>query len=255
MAERPWTADEMATIVAARRLAGASVCFAGIGLPSAAAILASKLHAPNIYLVYESGVLGAQPNSLPLSVADQELAETAQTIVSVPEIFAYWLQPGRIDVGVLGAAQVDRFGNINSTVIGAYGSPKVRLPGAGGAPEIASACAETLIILRHDRRVLVEALDFVTTIGHGLRPGHRQELGFIGKGPSAVITDMAILEPDPARGELMLTALHPGATVDQVRQATGWDLRIGPSVERTAEPTAFELETLRHLQRGARDSS
>jgi glutaconate CoA-transferase subunit B len=163
----------MLTVAAARRLAGSRVCFAGIGLPSAAAILATRTHAPELYLVFESGALGPTPRFLPLSVADPELAATAQTIVSVPEVFAYWLQPGRIDVGVLGAAQVDRFGNINSTVIGSYASPRVRLPGAGGAPEIAGACRETLIVLRHDRRSLVAELDFVTTVGYGSGPGDR----------------------------------------------------------------------------------
>lgn len=254
MAERPtrtWSADEMITVAASRRLPDRSVCFAGIGLPSAAAILASHTHAPGIYLVYESGALGPRPGSLPLSVADQELADTAQAIVSVPEIFAYWLQPGRIDVGLLGAAQVDRFGNVNSTVIGSYESPKVRLPGAGGAPEIASACRETMILVRHGTRSLVGRLDFVTTLGHGSGPGDRASVGLIGGGPSAVVTDLGVLEPDSETLELTLTAIHPGVTVEQVREATGWQLRVAAVLALTPEPTAHELTVLRRLDRSS----
>jgi glutaconate CoA-transferase subunit B len=239
----------MLTIATARRLAGSRVCFAGIGLPSAAAILATRTHAPELYLVFESGVLGPIPRLLPLSVADPELAATAQTIVSVPEVFAYWLQPGRIDVGVLGAAQVDRFGNVNSTAIGSYASPRVRLPGAGGAPEIAAACRETLIVLRHDRRAFVAELDFVTSMGHGSGPGDRASRGLRGGGPTAVITDLCILEPDPVTFELTLTALQPGVTVEHVREATGWELAVSPSPERVTEPDAWELAALRALER------
>lgn len=249
MGSGAWTADEVLTIVASRRLAGATVCFAGIGLPSAAAILASRTCAPELYLVFESGALGARPRDLPLSVADEELASTAQTIVSVPEVFAYWLQPGRIDVGVLGAAQVDRFGNLNSTVIGTYDAPKVRLPGAGGAPEIAAGCGATMVLVRHDPRALVGALDFVTTVGNGRGPGDRARLGFVGHGPSAVVTDLGVLEPDPVSLELMLMAVNPGVTVDAVRAATGWDLRVAPGLTESPAPTTSELRVLRSLER------
>jgi glutaconate CoA-transferase subunit B len=246
MPDAAWTPDELITVTAARRLAGTRSCFAGIGLPSAAAILAIHVHVPDLYLVFESGILGPQPGRLPLSVADPELARTAQTIVGVAEMFAYWLQPGRIEVGALGAAQVDRRGNINSTVIGPYESPRVRLPGAGGAPEIASACRATIVLVRHGPRTLVERLDFVTTVGHGNGPGDRAALGFPGGGPSAVITDLAVLEP-AADGELELVALQPRATVEQVVRATGWPLRVAADVGHLAEPTYPELEVLRSL--------
>jgi glutaconate CoA-transferase subunit B len=194
-------------------------------------------------------VLGPRPNRLPLSVADPELAETAQTIVGVPEIFAYWLSPGRIDLGLLGAAQVDRFGNVNSTVIGPYESPRVRLPGAGGAPEIASACRETIILLRHDSRALVREVDFVTTVGHGSGPGDRESLGLAGRGPIAVFTDLGVLEPDPSTLELALTRIHPGVRIDQAREATGWDLAVAQELVVTPEPTSDELAVLRRLDR------
>jgi glutaconate CoA-transferase subunit B len=254
MPDVPWTPDELITVTAARRLAGASSCFAGIGLPSAAAILALHLHAPHLYLVFESGILGPRPGRLPLSVADPELARTAQTIVSVPEIFAYWLQSGRIEVGALGAAQVDRRANINSTVIGPYDAPRVRLPGAGGAPEIATACRETIVLVRHGSRTLVERLDFVTTVGHGTRPDERAALGFPGRGPSAVITDLAVLEPAADR-ELELVALQPEATVEQVVEATGWPLRVASDISRLPGPTPRELEVLRSLAAPAEDSA
>ena len=249
MTEQAWSARDLIVVAAARRLAAARTCFAGIGLPSAAAILAQRTHAPSIYLVFESGVLGARPGDLPLSVADQELADTAQAIVSVPEIFAYWLQPGRIDVGMLGAAQVDRFGNINSTVIGPYESPKVRLPGAGGAPEIAAACRETVVLVEHGRRSLVADVDFVTTVGSGPEPGTRAALGFRGAGPRAVVTDLAMLELDPSTMELTVTGLQPGVGLEEVREATGWPVRTAPRVTTLDPPTAAELTTLRALER------
>ncbi len=253
MPEPRWTPEEMIIVAAARRLAGHDVCFAGIGLPSAAAILATHTTSPGLYLVFESGALGSRPTRLPLSVADEGLARTAQVVVPVPEAFAYWLQPGRIDVGLLGAAQVDRFGNINSTVIGSYGSPRVRLPGAGGAPEIAAACRTTMILVRHDPRSLVRDLDFLTTVGYGTGPGSREKLGFPGRGPSAVVTDLGVLAPNPETLELTLVEVHPGVTVDQVRAATGWDLAAAASPKATPEPTPEELETLRRLDRPSTD--
>ncbi len=245
---RLFSADEMMTVAAARALADGQVCFVGIGLPSAAANLAKATHAPRLVLVYESGTIDAKPTRLPLSIGDGELAETAGAVVSVPEIFNYWLQAGRIDVGFLSAAQIDRRANLNSTVIGTYDEPEVRLPGAGGAPEIAASCKEVILVLRHNRRSFVEQLDFVTSVGYGNGPGDRARLGLRGAGPVLVITDLCTLRPDAESCELTLTDLHPGATVEEVRAATGWDLRIAPEVGTTAEPTAEELEALRALE-------
>jgi glutaconate CoA-transferase, subunit B len=231
-----YTADEMMAVAAARRLRNGTVCFVGIGLPSRAANLARATHAPDCVLVYESGTIGAKPVHLPLSIGDGELAETADAVVSVPEIFGYWLQGGRIDVGFLGAAQIDRFGNLNSTVIGPYDRPRVRLPGAGGAPEIAAWCRETFVMLKQSPRTFVEELDFRTTAGAGIG----------GAGVTCVVTDLGVLEPDG--GELTLTELHPEATVEQAREATGWDLRVRPSLRTSAPPTGPELDALRALR-------
>jgi glutaconate CoA-transferase subunit B len=246
-----WTAEEMMTVAAARLLKNGTVCFVGIGLPSAAANLARLTHAPEIVLIYESGCIGTKPTVLPLSIGDGELAETADTVVSVPEIFRYWLQGGRIDVGFLGAAQLDRFGNINTTVIGDYGRPSVRLPGAGGAPEIATLAGEVFIILRHGKRALVDRLDFVTS--QGFRPGERvQGAGRRGKGPSVLVTDLGILKPDPDTRELTLVSLHPGTTAEQAKAATGWALKLAPDLKETPPPTPVELEALRALQERTR---
>ncbi|WP_407566508.1 CoA-transferase subunit beta [Streptomyces sp. 184] len=237
---------------AARALAGARTCFVGIGLPSTAANLARRTANPGLVLVYESGAVGAKPGRLPLSIGDGELADTADAVVSVPEVFNYWLQAGRIDVGFLGAAQLDPYANINTTAVRAGpGRPDLRLPGAGGAPEIAANCGEVLIVLRHTRRSFVPALDFLTSIGHGTGPGDRARLGLPGRGPSAVVTDLGILRPAPDTAELVLTDLHPGATLAQARAATGWDLRTAPVVRTTPEPTAAELTALRALKSGA----
>jgi glutaconate CoA-transferase subunit B len=243
-----WTADEMMTIAAARSLRDGAACFVGIGLPSTAANLARRLHAPNLVLIYESGPIGAKPDRLPLSIGDGILATTADSVVSVPEIFNYWLQPGRIDVGFLGAAQLDRYGNINTTVIGGdYQHPKVRLPGAGGAPEIAASCGEVFMIVRQTRRAFVNRVDFVTSVGYGHGPGHREKLGLRGRGPVRIITDLGILEPDPDTCELTLTTLHPGVGIEQARQATGWDLRVADQLATTEPPTEQELAVLRRL--------
>jgi glutaconate CoA-transferase, subunit B len=242
-----WTADEMMTVAAARQLRPGTSCFVGIGLPSTAANLARGLHAPDLVLIYESGCLGARPTRLPLSIGDGILAETATAVVTVPEMFNYWLQPGRIDVGFLAAAQLDRFANINTTVIGDYGAPKVRLPGAGGAPEIAASCREGVIVVRQNRRTFVEKLDFLTSVGFGTGAGDRERLGLRGRGPRTVITDIGILSPDPDSCELTLTALHPGATVEQARVESGWDLAVAADLGRTAAPTTDELRLLREL--------
>ncbi|HEX3788801.1 MAG TPA: CoA-transferase subunit beta [Pseudonocardiaceae bacterium] len=244
-----YTADEMMTIAAARALHDNTSCFVGIGLPSTAANLARRAHAPNLVLVYESGCLGAKPDRLPLSIGDGILASTADAVISVPEVFNYWLQPGRIDVGFLGAAQVDKFGNINTTVIGAdYLNPKVRLPGAGGAPEIATSCREVFIVVRQSKRTFVDKLDFITSVGHGTGKGDRERLGLPGAGPVMLITDLGILRPDPETAELTLTELHPGVELAKVIESTGWDLKVSPDLGRTPTPTEQELSTLRTLK-------
>ncbi len=239
-------------VAAARALTGRTSCFVGIGLPSTAANLARRLHAPELVLVYESGAIGAKPSRLPLSIGDGELAETADAVVSVPEVFNYWLQPGRIEVGFLSAAQLDRYGNLNTTVIGGdYRRPEVRLPGAGGAPEIAAACREVILIVRQNPRTFVQTIDFVTSVGYGSGPGERQRLGLRGRGPVRVITDLGVLEPDPVTCELALTQVHPGVEVDDVKKATGWPLSVGELTE-TAPPTPAELAVLRELEGGTR---
>ncbi len=243
-----YTPEEMMAVAASRRLRDGAVCFVGIGLPSRAANLARATHAPGCVLIYESGTIGAKPHNLPLSIGDGELAETADAVVGVPEIFAYWLQGGRIDVGFLGAAQIDRFANLNSTVIGPYDHPKVRLPGGGGAPEIAASCKETLVIIKHSPRTFVDQLAFRTSVGFGDGPGSREALGFTGGGVSAVITDMGELQPDPSTCELTLTRLHPGVDADQVVAATGWPLRVAADVATNTPPTDRELEALRGLR-------
>jgi glutaconate CoA-transferase subunit B len=226
-----YSADEMMAVAAARRLGDDAVCFVGIGLPSLAANLARRTHAPDSVLVYESGTIGAKPSELPLSIGDGELAETADAVVSVPEMFAYWLQGRRINIGFLGAAQIDRHGNLNSTVIGDYRRPQVRLPGGGGAPEIALAVRDVFVLLRHSRRAFVDRLDFITSLGDNVR---------------VVVTDLGVLEPRD--GELTLVAVHPGVEVDDARAATGWELRVADDVHETTPPTDGELAALRALK-------
>jgi glutaconate CoA-transferase, subunit B len=224
-------ADEMMTVAAARELADGEVCFVGIGLPSTAANLARAMHAPGVVLIYESGTIGSKPTKLPLSIGDGDLAETADAVVSVPEIFNYWLQGGRVDVGFLGAAQIDRRGNLNSTVIGGFDEPKVRLPGGGGAPEIAAHAGRVIVIMRQSPRGFVDRVDFRTSVG-----ATRQ----------VVITDLGVMHRDD--GELVLRALHPGVTVDQAREATGWELAVADELRTTDPPTAEELRKLRELK-------
>ena len=243
-----YTADEMMSVAAARSLRDGQACFVGIGLPSRAANLARRLHAPNLVLIYESGTLDTRPEELPLSIGDGILADSALTVVSVPEIFNYWLQPGRVDVGFLSGAQLDRFGNINTTVIGEYAEPDVRLPGSGGAPEIAASCREVVIVMRHRLRAFVERVDFVTSVGHGSGPLDRALLGLPGAGPVRVITDLGVLEPDPETAELVLTALHPGIVIERVRAETGWALQVADDLARTAPPSEQELKTLRAMR-------
>jgi len=226
-----YTADEMMAVEAARRIGDGTVCFVGIGLPSLAANLARRTHAPRSVLVYESGTIGSKPHELPLSIGDGELAETADAVVTVPEMFAYWLQGGRIDVGFLGAAQIDRHGNLNSTVIGDYDRPSVRLPGGGGAPEIALGVRDVFVMLRQSRRAFVEQLDFTTSLGDHVR---------------VVVTDLGVLEPRD--GELALTQVHPGVDPDDARAATEWDLLVARDVHETDPPTEDELGALRALR-------
>jgi glutaconate CoA-transferase, subunit B len=242
-----YSPDEMMIVAASRELRRGSACLVGVGQPSRAANLARITHAPDIVLVYESGTIGAKPARLPLSIGDGELAETADAVVSVPEIFNYWLQPGRIDVAFLGAAQIDRYGNINSTVIGPYDRPAVRLPGAGGAPEIAASAREVIVIVKHSLRTFVERLDFVTTVGRGAGRVDGRGTGAAGSGAIVVITDLGILRVNADTSELTLTDLHPAISLDQVRAATGWALAVAGFLAETPPPSTRELEALRSL--------
>ena len=248
-----YTTDELMIVNAARRLGslaadGHPVCFVGIGLPSTAANLARRLYDPAPVLVYESGCIGSKPTRLPLSIGDGELGDTADAVVSVPEIFSYWLQAGRVDVGFLGGAQLDKYANINSTVIGSYTSPKTRLPGAGGAPEIAASAGAVMVIMRQGKRAFVERCDFRSSIGFGDGKGDRERLGLRGGGPKWVVTDLGVLTPDPETCELVMSALHPGVTREQCSEATGWALRFADDLATTEAPSALELDTLRALQ-------
>jgi glutaconate CoA-transferase subunit B len=238
----------MMTIAAARALKNDDVCFVGIGMPSAAANLARLTHAPDITLIYESGTLGTKPNILPLSIGDGELCETAITTVPVPEMFRYWLQGGRIKVGFLGGAQIDKYANLNTTVVGPYDKPKVRLPGGGGAPEIATSCGEIFIIMAQSKRGFVDRLDFVTSVGHGDGGDARAKLGLKTKGPTRLITDLALLEPDAETKEMTVVSIHPGVTREQIQESTGWPVKFAAKVAETPAPTAQELEVLRDLQ-------
>ncbi len=242
-----FTSDEIMTVSAARMLRNGAICFVGIGLPSTAANLARLLHAPDAVLIYESGPIGARPAVLPLSIGDGSLAETADTVVSTPEIFRYWLQGGRVDTGFLGAAQLDRFANINTTVIGDYHKPDVRLPGAGGAPEIGISAKEVLVIVKQSRRSFVEKLDFITSAGFLTGGDARERAGIRGKGPIAVITDLCILRPDRETRELTVSSIHPGITREQIRANTGWEVRFSDDCGTTEPPGEEELATLRDL--------
>jgi glutaconate CoA-transferase subunit B len=237
----------MMTVAAARALTNDDICFVGIGLPSAACNLARLTHAPALRLVYESGTLETRPSVLPLSIGDGELCETALTTVSVPEMFQYWLQGGRITVGFLSGAQVDRFGNLNSTVVGDYARPKVRLPGSGGATEISTSCQRIYIVMRHGVRSFVEELDFLTSLGHGPSGKERRALGVTTDGPVLLVTDLCIMQPDPETNEFVVSSLHPGVTRDAVRENTGWPVRFAERVDATPPPSKTELGALRDL--------
>lgn len=243
-----FTRNEMMTIAAARSLRNEDVCFVGIGAPSAACNLARLTHAPDITLIYESGTIATKPNVLPLSIGDGELCDTALTTVSVPEMFRYWLQGGRITVGFLGGAQIDRFANLNTTVVGDYHKPKVRLPGGGGAPEIATNCGKTFIIMAMGKRAFMEKLPFITSMGHGPTGKEREQLGVRSKGPTKLITDMCIFEPDAQTNEMTVVSIHPGATREEIIENCGWTPRFAANVVETPAPTAQELEVLRDIQ-------
>jgi glutaconate CoA-transferase subunit B len=242
-----FTPTEMMTVAAARALRNSDVCFVGIGAPSAACNLARLTHAPKITLIYESGTIGTRPSVLPLSIGDGELCDTALTTVSVPEMFRYWLQGGRITVGFLGGAQIDRFANLNTTVVGAYDKPKVRLPGGGGAPEIAAHCQEIFITMAMGQRAFVDKLPFVTSMGHGEGGDHRARLGLKTRGQTRLMTDLCVFEPDPETKEMTLVSLHPGVTREAVQAQCAWPIRIAANVVETPPPTVEELSVLRDL--------
>ncbi|MEA2948217.1 MAG: glutaconate CoA-transferase, subunit [Alphaproteobacteria bacterium] len=241
------TANEMMTIAAARALKSSDICFVGIGMPSAACNLARLTHAPDITLIYESGTIGTKPDVLPLSIGDGELCDTALTTVPVVEMFRYWLQGGRFTVGFIGGAQIDRFANLNTTVVGPYDKPKTRLPGGGGAPEISNACGEIFIIMRQAQRSFVDKLDFITSFGHGEGGDHRARLGIRTKGPTKLVTDLAIFAPDPASKEMTVTSIHPGVTREQIQANSGWPVRYAADVSETPAPTEQELSVLREV--------
>jgi glutaconate CoA-transferase subunit B len=242
-----YTTAEMMTVAAARALSNDDICFVGIGLPSAACNLARLTHAPRITLIYESGTIRTRPSVLPLSIGDGELCETALATVSVPEMFRYWLQGGRISVGFLSGAQVDRFGNLNSTVIGDYHRPTVRLPGSGGATEIATSCGEIFIIMRQNQRSFVAELDFLTSLGHGRSGIERQASGVKTKGPTLLISDLCSMSSDPDSKEFLVRSIHPGVTREQVQDHTGWNIKFAATAEETPPPNRLELEALREL--------
>lgn len=244
-----FTPTEMMTIAASRALSNEDICFVGIGAPSAACNVARLTHAPDITLIYESGTIGTAPDILPLSIGDGELCETAVATVSIPEMFRYWLQGGRISIGFLGAAQLDKFGNINTTIIGDYHNPKVRLPGGGGAPEIATSCKEIFITMKQSKRGFVDEIDFFTSLGHGKGGNDREEtFGVKTKGPTLLITDLAIWRPDPVTKEFVVHSMHKGVTKEMVQDACGWKAKFLDEVLLTPAPTEMELNTLRGLQ-------
>ena len=242
-----YSATEMMTVAAARALRNSDICFVGMGMPSAACNLARLTHAPDITLIYESGTIATKPDTLPLSIGDGELCDTALTTVSVPEMFRYWLQGGRMTIDFLGGAQIDRFANLNTTVVGSYDKPKTRLPGGGGAPEIATSCGEIFITMTHSRRGFVDKIDFVTSLGHGEGGDHRARLGVTTKGPTKLITDLCIFEPDPLSKEMTVTSIHPGVAREVIEANTSWPVRFAASVAETPVPTARELDVLRDL--------
>lgn len=244
MGPSSWTASEMMIVASARLLEGERVCFVGIGLPNIACNLAKRTVSPGLELVYESGVFGAVPARLPLSIGDPTLVSGSTAVTSMFELFAFYLQAGLIDVGFLQGSQIDRFGNINTTVIGDYGRPKVRLPGSGGACEIAINAGKVFVIMPQLSRSFVERIDFRTSPGHSGDPEHDRARGWIGRGPVSAVTDLGTYRFDEDSGEMVLTTVHPGVTVERVRENTGWDLRVA-DVSDTPAPTQEELRLIR----------
>lgn len=243
-----FTSNEMMIIAAARALDNDDICFVGIGAPSAACNLARLTHAPKITLIYESGTIATKPNVLPLSIGDGELCDTALTTVPVPEMFRYWLQGGRMTVGFLGGAQIDRYANLNTTVVGDYHKPKVRLPGGGGAPEIATNCGEIFVIMAMGNRAFVEKLPFITSMGHGVSGRERRALGVKTKGPTKLITDLCVFEPDEETKEMTIVSIHQGVTRETIEANCGWTPRFAADAVETPPPTAQELNVLRDIQ-------
>lgn len=242
---KDYTLREMMIVAAARELKNGDKVLVGIGIPQLAAILAQRTHAPNLNIIYESGIFGSRPARLPLSIGDPTIVSGSAGVFSFFETFAYLLQRGYIDVGFIGAAQIDKYGNINTTVIGDYSKPKVRLPGSGGACAISSFAKKVIVITPHEKRRFVEKLDFLTSPGFLEGAGSREKIGLHGGGPSVVISTLGILRFDPKTGEMYLDSYHPGVTIDQVKEATSWDLKISPNVKETEPPTEEEIRILR----------
>ncbi|RPJ50728.1 MAG: CoA-transferase subunit beta [Chloroflexi bacterium] len=239
-----YTASELMTINAARLLRDGDVVFVGVGLPNLACNLARRTHAPNLYMIYEAGVIGARPSRLPLSIGDPTLVSGAAAVCSMYDVFTLYLQRGHVDVGFLGGAQIDKYGNINATVVGDYAQPKVRLPGSGGSMEIAAWANRCYIMTPHQKRRFPEKVDFQTSAGYCYGERSRQESGARGGGPQAVVTNLGILEPRED-GELILTALHPGVTAAEAQANTGWPLQVAENLRTTEPPSAEELRILR----------
>jgi glutaconate CoA-transferase subunit B len=246
MSERMHTPSELMTVNAARLLRQGDVVFVGVGLPNLACNLALRSHAPDLLMIYEAGVIGAQPSRLPLSIGDPTLVSGALAVCSMYEVFAFYLQRGHVSVGFMGGAQIDRFGNVNATVIGEYDHPKVRLPGSGGSMEIAAWADRTYLMTPHQPRRFPPSVDFRTSAGFLGGRSERQATGVRGSGPAAVVTDLGILEPDPT-GELVLTAVHPGADPEQAQKMTGWPLKVAAQLRVTDPPTELELSILQEL--------
>ncbi len=244
-ADRGYSKSEIMIAASARQLAGAANCFVGVGLPNIVCNLAQRTVAPELQLVYESGVFGARPERLPLSIGDPTLATGATAITSMFELFAFYLQAGLIDVAFLGGAQIDRYGNLNTTVIGDYASPTVRLPGSGGACEIAIHAKRILVIMRQAQRSFVDRIDFRTSPGHSGDPSHDAARGWHGNGPTNVVTDLGTYVFDEATGEMTLTTLHPGVAMDDVRAAMGWEPAVAADLGETPAPTDRELRLIR----------
>jgi glutaconate CoA-transferase subunit B len=242
-----YTKNEMMIAASARTLASERICFVGVGLPNIVCNLAQRTVAPDLQLVYEAGVFGARPARLPLSIGDPTLVSGSTAVTSMFELFAFYLQAGLIDAAFLGGAQIDRFGNLNTTVIGDYAAPSVRLPGSGGACEIAIHARKILVIMRQAKRSFVERLDFRTSPGHSGDPEHDRARGWFGSGPTSVVTDLGTYGFDEATGEMTLLTLHPGVSLEQVRENTAWEPRVAESLGQTPRPTGEELRIVREL--------